>query len=42
MAVRQKIREAADDMGYRPDPMLTALANYRKGQTTEPITALIA
>lgn len=42
VAVRQKIRQAADEMGYRPDPTLSALANYRKGKSTAPITAPIA
>ena len=42
VAMRQKIQEAADEMGYRPDPMLSALANYRKGKSTAPITASIA
>ena len=42
LVVRQKIRQAAEEMGYRPDPMLSALANYRKGKSTAPITATIA
>ncbi len=41
LVVRQKIRQAAEEMGYRPDPMLTALANYRKGKSTAPTTASI-
>lgn len=41
-AVRKKIREAAEEMGYRPDPMLTALSHYRKGKSEAFITAGIA
>ncbi|MEO5914805.1 MAG: LacI family DNA-binding transcriptional regulator [Luteolibacter sp.] len=40
--VREKIRKAAVEMGYQPDPMLAALAQYRKGKSTAPITAAIA
>src|SRR5690606_34850556 len=32
----------AEEMGYKPDPMLAALANYRRGKNTIPITASIA
>jgi LacI family transcriptional regulator len=41
-ATRIKVKELADEMGYRPDPMLAALAQYRKGRTDAPITAAIA
>ncbi len=34
-ATRQRIREIADQLGYRPDPTLQALVAYRKSQTTE-------
>ncbi len=40
-AMRLKIRQEADEMGYRPDPMLTALAHYRKGKSGKPISASI-
>jgi LacI family transcriptional regulator len=30
--LRQKIQLAAQQMGYRPDPMLSALAKYRQGK----------
>lgn len=40
--VRRRIREVAEEMGYRPDPMLTALAHYRKGKTDASVTAGIA
>ena len=31
-ATRQRVRRAAKDMGYRPDPMLSALAHYRRSK----------
>ncbi|RYD19725.1 MAG: LacI family transcriptional regulator [Verrucomicrobiaceae bacterium] len=40
--VREKVKKAAEELGYQPDPMLAALANYRKGKATAPITAAIA
>jgi LacI family transcriptional regulator len=40
--VKERVRKAAAEMGYRPDPMLAALANYRRGRETHPITAGIA
>lgn len=40
--VREKIQQAALELGYTPDPMLAALAQYRKGKSTAPITAAIA
>src|SRR5262245_16926091 len=42
VAVRKKIRGAAETLGYRPDPMLSALAAYRKGQTKKSIGAELA
>ena len=41
LAVRQKIRHAAEEAGHRPNLMLTAQANYRKGKSTAAITAAI-
>jgi LacI family transcriptional regulator len=35
VALRAKIKKAADEMGYRPDPMLQALAAYR-GRKSKP------
>jgi LacI family transcriptional regulator len=29
--VRQKVKQMAKEMSYRPDPMLAALAHYRRG-----------
>lgn len=40
--VRKKIQTAAETMGYRPDPMLSALAAYRKGQIKKSIGAELA
>jgi DNA-binding LacI/PurR family transcriptional regulator len=41
-SMRRQIREEAEKLGYRPDPMLTALAHYRKGKSETSITAGIA
>jgi len=41
-AVRKKIHETAKEMGYRPDPMLAALAHYRQSKLEAPIQAVIA
>jgi LacI family transcriptional regulator len=40
--VRKKIQAAAATLGYRPDPMLTALAAYRKSQVQKSIGAELA
>jgi LacI family transcriptional regulator len=40
--VRQKVKRLANEMGYRPDPMLSALMHYRRGNTSKPICAAIA
>ena len=40
--VRQKVQQTAVELGYQPDPMLAALAQYRKGKATAPISAAIA
>jgi DNA-binding LacI/PurR family transcriptional regulator len=42
VTMRRQIREAAEEMGYRPDPMLTALAHYRKRKSNPSGTARIA
>jgi LacI family transcriptional regulator len=31
-AVRRRVQEAAQDLGYQPDPMLSALAHYRRSR----------
>jgi DNA-binding LacI/PurR family transcriptional regulator len=41
-AVKDRVRKAAGEMGYRPDPMLAALANYRRGRENHPVTAGVA
>jgi DNA-binding LacI/PurR family transcriptional regulator len=40
--VRKKVHATARKLGYRPDPMLSALAAYRKGRTTRSIGAELA
>jgi len=40
--VREKVQQTAIKLGYQPDPMLAALAQYRKSKSTAPITAAIA
>ena len=40
--MRGKVQQTALELGYQPDPMLAALAQYRKGKSTAPITAAIA
>ncbi len=41
-SVKEQVRKMADEMGYRPDPMLAALANYRRGKENHPISAGVA
>lgn len=41
-ALREKIQAKAREMGYRPDPMLAALAHYRRGSVKTPISAELA
>lgn len=41
-ALREKIQAKAREMGYRPDPMLAALAHYRRGSVQTPISAELA
>lgn len=36
------VRMAAEELGYRPDPMLAALANYRRGKVAASISACVA
>lgn len=40
--MRQKIQRLAQEMGYRPDPMLAALAHYRRGNVKTPVGAELA
>jgi LacI family transcriptional regulator len=40
--VRRKVREVAEAMGYRPDPMLSALSHYRRSKSDISIGAELA
>jgi DNA-binding LacI/PurR family transcriptional regulator len=40
--LRERVRKTAAEMGYRPDPMLSALQQYRRGRTERPVTAALA
>lgn len=39
---RKEIRQKAEELGYRPDPHLAALAQYRKKSRTKPAESIIA
>lgn len=39
---RERVRKEAEKLGYRPDPMLAALSQYRRDKLAHPITASIA
>jgi DNA-binding LacI/PurR family transcriptional regulator len=41
-AMRDQVRRAAAEMGYKPDPMLNALAHYRRSKTSIPVAAELA
>lgn len=41
-SMRERIQRVAREMGYKPDPMLSALANYRRGKNKLPIAAELA
>jgi LacI family transcriptional regulator len=41
-ALRERVKKVADEMGYRPDPMLQALAAYRGRKATPPIHSALA
>ncbi|MCU0796567.1 MAG: LacI family transcriptional regulator [Akkermansiaceae bacterium] len=41
-SVRARVKAAAEEFGYRPDPMLAALANYRRGKVATPISSSVA
>lgn len=41
-SVRQLVKATAEEMGYRPDPMLSALATYRRNRSGLPMSAGIA
>lgn len=40
--MREKIQKLARTVGYRPDPMLSALAHYRRSRNTVPVGAELA
>ncbi|BCU77802.1 LacI family DNA-binding transcriptional regulator [Luteolibacter sp. LG18] len=42
LATREKIKKAAEEWGYRRDPLLSALATYRKSKTTTTIHSVVA
>ncbi len=41
-AMREKVRQAADEMGYQSDPMLSALAQYRLSNQDKPVQSALA
>ena len=41
-STKERIKKAANEMGYRPDPMLTALAAYRSRRSTPEIHSVVA
>ncbi|MGD0651245.1 MAG: LacI family DNA-binding transcriptional regulator [Verrucomicrobiia bacterium] len=41
-SLSQRIKQTAQQMGYRPDAMLSALAHYRRANKSTPIAAEIA
>jgi LacI family transcriptional regulator len=40
--MRERVQKTALKMGYKPDPMLSALAHYRRGKTKTPVRAELA
>lgn len=40
--LRARVQQTAAEMGYRPDPMLSALQQYRRSRTKLPVTAALA
>ena len=40
--LREKIQNKAKEMGYSPDPMLSALSNYRLNNQEHPVQAALA
>lgn len=40
--VRERVQKTARELGYQPDPMLAALAQYRRSKSAASITAAIA
>jgi DNA-binding LacI/PurR family transcriptional regulator len=42
LATREKVKKLADELGYRPDPMLSALATYRSHKSDTGIHSAVA
>ncbi|MDF7801631.1 LacI family DNA-binding transcriptional regulator [Pontiellaceae bacterium B1224] len=40
--LKARIRQKADEMGYTPDPMLSALSHYRKTSKEKPVQSALA
>ncbi|MES2477146.1 MAG: LacI family DNA-binding transcriptional regulator [Verrucomicrobiota bacterium] len=40
-AMREKIKKVADEVGYRPDPMLSALSSYRRSKASASFRSVI-
>ncbi len=40
-AVREKVKKLAEELGYRPDPMLSALSSYRHGKLKPSFRSVI-
>lgn len=41
VGLKEKVRRKAGEMGYSPDPMLSALASYRRDKSDKPIHSVI-
>ncbi len=41
-AMRERVLNLAESLGYRPDPALRSLANYRRGQQPQPFRSTLA
>ncbi|HEU6448043.1 MAG TPA: LacI family DNA-binding transcriptional regulator [Verrucomicrobiae bacterium] len=41
-AMRERVQSIAREMGYKPDPMLNALAHYRRSRNQTPVAAELA
>ena len=41
-ATRDRVQQAAKEMGYSPDPMLQSLSSYRRQSARKPVDSVIA
>ena len=41
-ATRERVQKKAEQMGYHPDPMLSALSHYRLTSKEKPVQAILA